>query len=73
MMDLNTPPIEGITQEVESSNTSKLASYHGKGILEALDVICVIEDAAIPCCVVGGHALKYYGVPRAACVSLINF
>lgn len=70
-MDLNTPPTEGITQEVESS-TSKLASYHGKGILEALDVIRVIEGADIPCCVVGGHALKYYGVPRAACVSF-NF
>ncbi|KAI0595513.1 hypothetical protein F4775DRAFT_568649 [Biscogniauxia sp. FL1348] len=40
------------------------ASYDGRGILEILDVIKRLEEVEITCCVVGGNALIYYGVPR---------
>ena len=45
------------------------ASYNDKGILEVLDIIRRIEAAGVPCCIAGGHALKYYGVPRLSGVS----
>ncbi|KAI5920848.1 hypothetical protein F4810DRAFT_680708 [Camillea tinctor] len=37
------------------------ASYSGHGITEVLDIIKILEDAGICCCVTGGHALNYYG------------
>ncbi|KAI2466803.1 hypothetical protein F4781DRAFT_434018 [Annulohypoxylon bovei var. microspora] len=40
---------------------AKAASYGGRGIVEALDVIRILETAGISCCVVGGYALVYYG------------
>ncbi|KAI1455992.1 hypothetical protein F4805DRAFT_254108 [Annulohypoxylon moriforme] len=41
--------------------SSKAASYGGRGIVEVLDVIRILEAVDIPCCVVGGYALVYYG------------
>ncbi|KAI0888618.1 uncharacterized protein GGS22DRAFT_61133 [Annulohypoxylon maeteangense] len=40
---------------------AKAASYGGRGIVEVRDVIQILETANIPCCVVGGYALVYYG------------
>ncbi|KAI1444747.1 hypothetical protein F5Y02DRAFT_389045 [Annulohypoxylon stygium] len=40
---------------------AKAASYSGRGIVEVLEVIRILEAANIPCCIVGGYALVYYG------------
>ncbi|KAI1089610.1 hypothetical protein F5B19DRAFT_466452 [Rostrohypoxylon terebratum] len=41
--------------------STKAASYGGRGIVEVLEVIRILETASIPCCVAGGCALVYYG------------
>ena len=50
----------------------KLASFGGHGTIEARQVIQILEDAKIPCCVCGVGALMYYGAGRVRSVSLAN-
>ena len=46
------------------------ASCNGHGTLEILELTKILEEAGIPCCLVGVSALRYFGVPRMANVSL---
>ncbi|KAI1389322.1 uncharacterized protein F4822DRAFT_196893 [Hypoxylon trugodes] len=59
-MDLEEPFLtsEPVVLAKTDANT---ASYSGRGIIEVLDVIKILEDAGIACCVTGAHALLYYG------------
>jgi hypothetical protein len=41
----------------------------GTGSLEILEVTKILENASIPCCVLGISALKYYGAGRLRHVS----
>jgi hypothetical protein len=48
-------------------------SHNGRGIDEVLEVIKLLNDAGIICCVVAGKALVYYGahrVPTVGCPRL---
>lgn len=47
-----------------------LASHGGSGSGEAREVIRILHDAGIPSCVVGAHALRYYGAGRIGVVSI---
>lgn len=49
---------------------AKAASYSGRGIVEVLEVIRILEAANIPCCIVGGYALVYYGARMVPNVSI---
>ncbi|KAI2601793.1 hypothetical protein GGR54DRAFT_626957 [Hypoxylon sp. NC1633] len=40
------------------------SSRNGRGIEEIQEVIKILKDAGIMCCIVGGKALLYYGVHR---------
>ncbi|KAI0004404.1 hypothetical protein F4779DRAFT_74419 [Xylariaceae sp. FL0662B] len=44
---------------------AKIASHSGRGIVEVLDIIKILEDAGICCCVTGAYALLYYGAKLA--------
>ncbi len=70
MMESSEPTIGGGAKTTDET-MGKQASYNGHGILEALDIIRIIENAGIACCIVGGRALRYYGVPRVASVSSV--
>ncbi|KAI1875052.1 uncharacterized protein JN550_002481 [Neoarthrinium moseri] len=47
-----------------TSTTNQPASHDGRGIDEIRRVINILDEAGIICCVMGGKALVYYGVPR---------
>lgn len=50
----------------------KDASYNDRGIDEVLEVVRLLREDGIICCIVGGNALRYYGVPRATIVSFYH-
>ncbi|KAM7184868.1 hypothetical protein V8F33_012738 [Rhypophila sp. PSN 637] len=41
-----------------------IASHSGSGTVEMHSVVELLKEAGIPCCVVGTHALGYYGAGR---------
>jgi hypothetical protein len=45
-----------------------MAIHDGAGTSEILEVTKILERANIPCCIVGVHALKYFGAGRVAMV-----
>ena len=44
----------------------------GQGVKEMLEVISILEDASIPCCVVAEAALIYFGAGRMMDVSILD-
>lgn len=51
-------------------SSDRPASHNSRGIEEVLQVIELLKNAGIICCIVGGKALLYYGVPRIPTVRL---
>ncbi|KAI9729157.1 MAG: hypothetical protein M1834_007064 [Cirrosporium novae-zelandiae] len=74
----NSPTSESSVQSSESVQDSevdnsavmfglpgeKLASCDGHGTLDILKITRILEEAGIPCCLVGTSALRYFGVNR---------
>jgi hypothetical protein len=48
------------------------ADVDGRAMVEILQVVKILEDARIPCCLVDVAALRYYGAPRGGSVSQIH-
>lgn len=45
-------------------SSDQMGSYDGAGTLEMLEVVKILEEAGITCCMVGIGALKYFGAWR---------